>query len=134
MILKQKNFYLLQQDACTTSSDTTMMGTCMTETECADKSGSVDGNCASGFGVCCMFTAVCGTTTSVSQNCTYLQNAEYPSTASASTTCSYTFERICNSKNSTFRYFLKFYAIPDFFSRSLSSEVCETMFLFVGIK
>ena len=30
-------------------------GTCLTSTECSDKSGNVDGSCASGFGVCCTF-------------------------------------------------------------------------------
>ena len=45
----------------------------MTQTECSNNGGSVDGNCAAGFGVCCMFVASCGTTTAVSHNCTYLQ-------------------------------------------------------------
>lgn len=36
-------------------SDSTMKGTCMTTSECVSKGGSADGNCASGFGVCCSF-------------------------------------------------------------------------------
>merc|ERR1712156_931828 len=30
-------------------------GTCYTATECAEKAGTVSGNCAAGFGVCCLF-------------------------------------------------------------------------------
>lgn len=32
------------------------MGTCFTTTECTEKGGSTDGNCAAGFGVCCVFS------------------------------------------------------------------------------
>ena len=32
------------------------------------------------------------------QNCTYIQNAELPNSAPASSTCMYNFNRICNSK------------------------------------
>ena len=30
-------------------------GVCLSSTECNSKSGTADGNCASGFGVCCTF-------------------------------------------------------------------------------
>ena len=30
-------------------------GTCLTSTECVDRGGSKQGNCASGFGTCCFF-------------------------------------------------------------------------------
>ncbi len=36
-----------------------MRGTCMTTNECDDNGGTSDGNCAAGFGVCCMFTSTC---------------------------------------------------------------------------
>ena len=49
----------------------------MTATECAAKSGSgasADGNCAAGFGVCCVFTVKCGSNSNtVANNCTYIQ-------------------------------------------------------------
>ena len=41
---------------CTAKSDTTMYGTCYSSSQCTSKSGTVDGNCAAGFGVCCTFT------------------------------------------------------------------------------
>ena len=41
---------------CTSKSSSTTHGTCLTQSECAAKSGQVDGNCAAGFGVCCIFT------------------------------------------------------------------------------
>jgi len=58
----------------------------MTDTECSSKSGTVDGNCAAGFGVCCTFTlSACGT--SVSQNITYIQNPSYPTAYTTTGTC-----------------------------------------------
>merc|ERR1711950_29364 len=43
-------------DECTAKSDTTMKGTCYTSSQCGAKSGTSNGNCAAGFGVCCTFT------------------------------------------------------------------------------
>ena len=40
---------------CTSLTDPTMHGICFSSEECQAKSGSIDGNCAAGFGVCCMF-------------------------------------------------------------------------------
>jgi hypothetical protein len=39
---------------CVPVSDLTMKGTCLTAKECGEASGTSDGNCASGFGVCCV--------------------------------------------------------------------------------
>jgi len=64
--------------ACTTTSGTYTNGTCFTSSECAAKGGSVQGNCAAGFGVCCVFS-VSATGTTISQNCTYIVNPSYPS-------------------------------------------------------
>jgi len=75
-------------DQCTTTSSTTTKGTCLTSTECSSKSGSSDGNCASGFGVCCLFkTSTCGST--VTENCTYVQNPGYSSSYTTSGSCSF---------------------------------------------
>ena len=79
-------------DACTAASDSTMQGTCLTSSECSDQGGSTDGNCASGFGVCCMFTFECGSSVTVNRNCSYMQNTQYPAAAPASTSCVYTIE------------------------------------------
>ena len=50
--------------------DATRTGTCLTESECNDKTGVKAGGCAQGFGVCCVFLAdTCNAV--VSENCTY---------------------------------------------------------------
>ena len=85
-------------DPCTSASDTTMTGTCLTSSECSDQGGTRDGNCAAGFGVCCMFTFTCGSSVSVNRNCSYIQNTEYPANTPAGTTCSYNVEAIENGK------------------------------------
>jgi len=64
-------------------------GTCYTATECAEKAGTVSGNCAAGFGVCCLFIASAGGST-VTQNCSYIQNPSFPSAYAATTALSYT--------------------------------------------
>ena len=57
-------------------------------TECSDKGGVADGNCASGFGVCCTFlVSDCGST--VSNNCTYIQNPSYPASYTTAGACEY---------------------------------------------
>ena len=40
-------------DPCSTSEDA-LQGTCYTLQQCIDKGGSSAGNCAEGFGVCCL--------------------------------------------------------------------------------
>lgn len=59
-------------DACTT--DSNEKGVCYTESECTALGGGSDGSCASGFGVCCKFTATCGATVSV--NNTYFTHSD----------------------------------------------------------
>ena len=49
------NLLFFYKSQCTAISDSTMFGTCYAETECSSKGGTVDGNCAAGFGVCCTF-------------------------------------------------------------------------------
>merc|ERR1711971_1185357 len=44
-----------------------MRGLCITAEECTDQGGTASGNCASGFGVCCITTWV-----------TYIQNEGFP--------------------------------------------------------
>ena len=39
-------------------------GTCYTATECTSLGGTSSGTCASGFGVCCVFSLACGGSTS----------------------------------------------------------------------
>lgn len=88
-----------KNEECT--SDTSMVGgsrkgTCFTTTECSDKGGVKSGNCASGFGVCCVFIENSGADATISQNRTLLRNAEFPSTttATAATTIVYTLQKV----------------------------------------
>merc|ERR1711971_1387592 len=69
-------------DICTGA---TRNGTCYTAEECSSKGGASDGSCASGFGVCCIFTLACGG--SASENQTYLIQAAVTSLTSP---CKYT--------------------------------------------
>merc|ERR1712183_1145410 len=48
---------------CTSESSTTQKGTCVTPSECTTMTGTADGKCASGFGVCCVIaTSTCSFT------------------------------------------------------------------------
>merc|ERR1711971_500630 len=69
-------------DICTGA---TRNGTCYTSEECSSKGGTSDGSCASGFGVCCIFTLACGG--SASENQTYLIQA---SVTTLTSPCKYT--------------------------------------------
>merc|ERR1712168_351547 len=84
--------------ACTSTSGTYSNGTCFTTSECSSKGGSAQGNCAAGFGVCCVFS-VSSSLSSVNQNCTYIVNPGYPSNYAPTTTptsVSYTINK-CSS-------------------------------------
>ncbi|XP_040574106.2 uncharacterized protein [Lepeophtheirus salmonis] len=64
-------------------------GTCFTTEECGEKQGSASGTCAGGFGVCCVFMITsCGGT--VTQNCSYIKNPNFPSPYTDTTACRYT--------------------------------------------
>jgi len=52
-------------------------GTCYTAGECASQGGSQQGNCALGFGVCCVFQQT-GCDITVNRNCTYVMSTGYP--------------------------------------------------------
>lgn len=84
-------------DVCIINSDNTLTGTCLSSSECSDRSGTADGNCASGFGVCCLVRVTsCATAgVNVNSNCSYIQNPGFPNAfTNASTTCLYTISRI----------------------------------------
>jgi len=83
----QKSFSLFsvlkwQNSACQAVSDDSLQGVCYTKQECDDLGGTEDGNCAAGFGTCCVIS-LSGTANSpggtVTQNCTFIQNVDYPS-------------------------------------------------------
>jgi len=81
--------------ACSSTSGTYSNGTCFTASECSSNGGSAQGNCASGFGVCCIFS-VSATGSTISQNCSYIVNPSYPSNyapTSTPVTVAYTIEK-----------------------------------------
>jgi len=84
---------------CQATSSADLQGVCMTKEECDDISGgSEDGNCAAGFGTCCVIK-VSGTTSgtacdaTVNQNCTFIESVDYPTSITAAGTCTYTINR-----------------------------------------
>lgn len=90
----QKHFSLFsivtfKNEQCSAVSTAGLIGTCTTTEECT---GTVDGNCASGFGVCCVYT-VSACSSSVTKNCTYIENPSYPTTYATAGTCAYTVTR-----------------------------------------
>jgi len=91
-------FSVVQFDNNECTTPTNDYGTCLTSTECDDRGGSTQGNCASGFGVCCFFKVDqtdCGGT--ISNNGTYIQNTGYPSSISTGgIDCTYTFMSTTN--------------------------------------
>merc|ERR1712141_64914 len=85
------NIVQFPNDLCV-SSNANQNGACYTSEECSSRDGVASGTCADGYGVCCIITATCGSTTS--ENCTYLSQSASttPSTDEGSTGCSY---KIC---------------------------------------
>lgn len=80
----------------TTFTGGTTTGTCFTATECSDKKGTKSGNCAAGFGVCCILISNTGVSASIKENRTHLRNPLYPSieTSGAGTTIAYTISKM----------------------------------------
>merc|ERR1712079_210748 len=84
------NVVKFPNDACDSNS-ASMNGTCYTSEECASKGGTASGECAEGYGVCCVLTVACAGSTS--ENGTYLSQASSTDPAKDSTTsqsCTYT--------------------------------------------
>jgi len=82
-------------DACSSTSGVYRNGTCLTAGECSSKSGSAQGNCAAGFGVCCVFSVSAGGS-SVTENCTYIVNPNFPSNYGTAGSLSYTIRKCSN--------------------------------------
>lgn len=88
-----------KNEECTSETSITggaTQGTCYTSTECSDKNGMKSGNCASGFGVCCVFLDITAATGTITNNRTRLRNAEFPAVAAAVTlqTIVYTLQKM----------------------------------------
>lgn len=111
---RQRQFSLFsivtfKNEECSAVSTAGLTGVCKTSTECSS-TGTADGNCASGFGVCCITkTSTCGG--SVSQNCSYIENPSYPSAYTTTGDCSYTVTRcsteICQVRLDFFKVVLQ---------------------------
>lgn len=59
------------------ASDGRRKGICLNAYECRIQNGESQGHCAHGFGVCCIFTAGCGS--EIVNNATYFTNPKFPS-------------------------------------------------------
>ncbi|XP_059087179.1 uncharacterized protein LOC131883678 isoform X2 [Tigriopus californicus] len=90
------NIVTFEQNTCNCLSDSSIQGTCMTKMECENSDGGqMDGQCAAGFGHCCMMVKNTPTAL-VTRNTTYLQNAEAVGRQSVPTGYTFTFNRIAN--------------------------------------
>lgn len=91
-----------KNDACT--SLTGNNGTCFSARDCDSQGGVKSGTCASGFGVCCLFSSTCGGVTTI--NGTYFQSIGYPSTYDSVGSCQLTINK-CAESVCQLRYILK---------------------------
>ncbi len=103
-------FYVLCLHYCTRSGTggSYRNGTCLSRRECGERSGgSAQGTCAAGFGVCCVFVVRGGGGSgggggggavgrTVRQNCTYVQNPDFPAASNSSGPLKYTVKK-CTS-------------------------------------
>lgn len=93
------NVVKFKNSACQSTSTADLQGVCHTKQECTDGGGMTDGNCAAGFGSCCVFI-ISGTTDScggtVTRNCSYIENPEFPATRATAGTCAFMVTR-CSS-------------------------------------
>eukprot|EP00094_Tigriopus_californicus_P013894 TCALIF_13448-PB protein Name:"Protein of unknown function" AED:0.34 eAED:0.34 QI:0/0.4/0.16/0.5/0.6/0.83/6/0/273 len=72
-------------------------GTCFTMNECVSKGGSAAGSCAAGFGVCCVFLVSTSGAT-VTQNCTYVRNPNFPNSLDTTSQISYNIQKCDRSR------------------------------------
>lgn len=84
-----KNTGCKSQSAMTTGQSAVRNGTCFTSSECTSKGGTASGNCAAGFGVCCLFL-ISSSGSTINQNCSYIRNPSFPSVYSATSALTYT--------------------------------------------
>ena len=92
-IVNFKNDACISSSSLSSGSTAYRNGTCFTSSECSSKGGSAKGNCASGFGVCCVFLYSSSSQTQVNYNDTYLQNPGFPSTYGDTGSLSYTINK-----------------------------------------
>ncbi|XP_059087517.1 uncharacterized protein LOC131883926 [Tigriopus californicus] len=71
-------------------------GTCFTSTECDSNGGTAAGNCASGFGICCVFIKTNGNS-AINQNCSYVSNPGFPNSYTDNTAVTYTVNKLSSA-------------------------------------
>jgi len=113
------------------SQDASRNGTCYTSEECLEKSGTVSGNCAAGFGVCCLFI-VSLASSSISENCTYIQNPSFPSVYTSETALSYKINKCASTVCSVRLDFETFQTAGPSSSAEVSGGVCIDSFVVSG--
>jgi len=105
---------------CAGSTSTNKNGTCYTSEECSSLGGTSDGSCASGFGVCCVFSLSCGE--SSSENVTYLSQS---SVTSLTSPCTYTICP-CSSQICRIRFDLTTFVLASAVAGTTSSGATGT--------
>lgn len=91
-VVQFKNEACVSSDTLSSGSTSNRNGTCFTSSECSTRGGSSRGSCASGFGVCCVFT-VSATSSTISNNDTYIQNPSFPSAYGETNSLAYTIQK-----------------------------------------
>merc|ERR1711935_51893 len=93
-VVQFKNDPCTSSDKISSASTTNRNGTCVTSSECIERSGSAKGNCAAGFGVCCVQILKDDSDTDVNYNDTYIQNPDYPNSYGDEGTITYKVNKI----------------------------------------
>jgi hypothetical protein len=113
------------------SQDASRNGTCYTSSECQNKGGTTSGNCAAGFGVCCLFI-VTATSTTISENCTYIQNPSFPSVYSDTTALTYTVNKCASNVCNVRLDFETFATAGPALTTEITGGVCVDSFVVSG--
>jgi len=114
------------------SQDASRNGTCYTSSECQNKGGTTSGNCAAGFGVCCLFI-VTATSTTINENCTYIQNPSFPSVYADTTSLTYTINKCADTVCNVRLDFETFTTLgPSLTTEVTATGVCQDTFVVSG--
>jgi len=89
---KVLNFFPIPVEEECNSNDGRRTGICMNTYECRMQGGASFGQCALGFGVCCVFSATCDQ--DIFNNITYFVNPHFPDLTRGMTSCSLKIKKI----------------------------------------
>jgi len=96
-VVQFKNDACTSNDKISSASTTYRNGTCVTSSECIERSGSAKGNCAAGFGVCCVQILKSESDTDINYNDTYIQNPDFPNSYDDEGTITYKVNKVDNT-------------------------------------